>query len=217
MFKHYLGLALLLVVAAALVLWGLRTCQAMLNEQVAEVQGLFTQAFNLRPEIRVNQTVVYSQTSPIEELAVVRKEELVEIKIKESRQIWSTDIPMTGKELYVRAIYRFKAGFDLGEPFVVNIDPGTGEVTAELPPAEILSLERVGPLTMKEDAGWLTSINSEDREKLLNQLEATARREAENSGILQEAEEQARQRLQELAERNGQDLAVTVRSRKQSL
>jgi len=211
--KHYLGIALLLVVLAGIGYWGVTTCQAMVNEQVAGVRGLFKEAFHLQPEIRVNQTVVYTQTAPIEELAVVKKEELVTMSLKSSTQIWSTSIPMTGKELHVRAIYRFKAGFDLSQPFVVEIDPTTKKITAHLPPAEILSIERVGPLTLKEESGWLTSITTEERQKLINDLEDVARNAAKDSGILKDAEEQARERLQQLAERNGQDLIIDMRPR----
>lgn len=207
-FRHYVGLALLMVVLAAVTIWGVRTCQAMLNEQVAGVKQMFAEVFNLRPEIRVNSTVVFGQTSPIEELAVVKREQLVEMTIQESMQIWSTPVPMTGKQLDVRAIYRIKAGFDLSQPFVVTIDPATSRITARLPRAEILSVERVGPLTMKEEVGWLARISSQEREELLNKLQETARASAESSGLVDEAQNHVVERLETLAQRNGQELSI---------
>lgn len=209
--KHYIGIALLLVVLAGVAIWGVRTCQAMLNEQVAGVAKVFQDVLSVRPEIRVNSTVVYGQTSAIEELAVVKKEQLVEMTLKQNMQIWSTPIPMTGKELHVRAIYRIKAGFDLSKPFVVDIDPTTNQITAHLPPAEILSVEQVGPLTMKEEAGWLARITTEEREQLLNQLHQAAEAAAQDSGLIEQAQQEVTRRLEDLAKRNGQDLNVQLR------
>lgn len=209
--KHYVGIALLVVVLAGVAIWGVRTCQAMLNEQVAGVAKVFQDVLSVRPEIRVNSTVVYGQTSPIEELAVVKKEQLVEMTLKQNMQIWSTPIPMTGKELHVRAIYRLKAGFDLSKPFIVDIDPTTNKITAHLPPAEILSVERVGPLTMKEEAGWLARITVEERTELLNKLHTAAEAAAQDSGLIEQAQEQVITRLEELAKRNEQDLNVQLR------
>jgi hypothetical protein len=202
--KHYLGICLVLVTLAAIVFFGIYRCTEAADHTVAEVRDAFAQVFKIQPQITVRQRVVMTQTAPIAELAVVTKEELVTYGFSEHSEELSFQIPLTEKKLSVEATYRIKAGFDLREPFRVEIDPATHQVHATMPHAKILSVEQVGDLTYQGEDSLLNRISDDDRTQILNGLNALAHTQAENSGLKTDAENQAAQRLQEIFQHNGQ-------------
>jgi len=142
--KHYLGICLVLLTLTLIVLGTIYGCSVMADRTVDHVVDAFAKVFQVRPQITENQKVVFTQTAPIAELAVVTKEEQVSLEFDISYQVLSETVPLTEKKLSAQAVYRIKAGFDLREPFSVEIDPKTHEIHARLPPAKILSVEQVG-------------------------------------------------------------------------
>ncbi len=181
----------------------MRGCERSVERAAAAVSRVFSEALSVRPQLVVNARTIYTQTSPVAELAVVTKDQWLECALHQSMQILRRSIPLTEKKITARAAYRIKAGFDLRKPFLARLDPKTGRVWAQLPPAQILSLERISPLEFEDTPGVLNSITNEDRQRVLAELDLLARRAAENSGILQDAQTQAVTRLEELARRNG--------------
>lgn len=204
--KHYLGISLVLLTLAAILLFVLRRCEDAVARTAAGVSRTFLTALQVQPEIRVNQVIIHSQTAPIAELAIVSKEQLVTYSLNEKIRFLQLDVPLTGKTITAQAIYRIKAGYDLKEPFRVEIDPTSHRVTAQLPPAKILSIERIGDLTLQDQDNLLNRITPEERQKVLNDLDKLARQGAEQSSLVQDAEAQTLTRLKELAERNGQTI-----------
>lgn len=202
--KHYLGICLVLLTLAGIVLFAVNRCENAAVRTAASIARTFQTVLQMKPEIRINQTVITTQTSPIAELAVVSKEELVNYSILEKYQFMQHDVPLTGKSITAQAVYRLKAGYDLREPFRVEIDSATHRITAQLPPAKILSVERIGDLTLQDHDAWLNRITPEERQKVLNELDKTAHQTAEHSGLIEDAEHQVVARLQELAALNGQ-------------
>jgi hypothetical protein len=55
----------------------------------------------------------------------------------------------------------------------------------------------------RDDDGWWNKVSAADRETVVRELQATARAQAESSGILEEARASAQQRIREIVERNG--------------
>lgn len=206
--KHYLGICLVLLTLAAVILFAVRRCENAVARAVTGVSKTFLSALQVQPQITVRQTVIMTQTAPIAELAIVTRDQLVTYGINQKVQFLHHDVPLTGKTLTAQAAYRVKAGYNLREPFRVQIDPLTSHVTAELPPARILSIERIGPLSLQDQDALLNRITPEEREKVLNELDTLARRTAEESGLKQDAQDQAIARLEELAKANGQKLTV---------
>jgi hypothetical protein len=204
--KHYLGICLVLVTIGAVALLGLYSCDVWANRTLTHVQDAFAQVFQVRPQVTVNERVVLTQTSPIAELAVVSKEELVTLGFNQHLEVLSYEIPLTEKTLSVQAVFRLKAGFDLREPFRVKVNPATHQVEATLPHAKILSVEQVGDLTFHGDDSALNRITDAEREKLLNDLNTNAHVQAEGSSLKSDAEEQAVGRLQQLLAHNGEKL-----------
>ena len=196
---------------AMLLLFSLARCLQMPVDLAKAVSQTFVDAFQVQPEVRINQMTVYGQSAPVAELAVLTKEQLVEYTYTHEITFQQKSLPFTGKTIRVRAVYRIKAGFDLHQPFTVQIDPANQRVAASLPPAQILSVERVGDLHYEDQDGFFNSITSAEREKVLNEVEAYARQQAVASGILKETEQQATVRLQELMEKNGQKIIFGFR------
>ena len=196
--KHYLGISLVLVVLAAIAAFFIAQCRHSVHDTAAVLRDAVASALRVQPEVRINHTVIYGQTAPVAELAVVSQEEYVELSQKEQKQIWGIGIPLSQTETRLGATFRVKAGFDLRERFVVRLSPTGGEVTVSLPPARILSVEAVGPVSWQEDNNWLNWTTPEERQQALNDLMASAREAATASGILDKAEAQARERLREV-------------------
>src|SRR5271154_3361848 len=151
--KHYLGICLVLITLTAIVLLTLYIGTRAVDHTIDHIRDAFSQVLKVQPQITVNQHVILTQTAPIAELAIVTKEELVTIGMNEHLEVLSMQIPLTEKKLTVEATYRLKAGFDLSEPFSVEIDPATHAIRASMPHAKILSVEQVGELAYRgEDA-----------------------------------------------------------------
>jgi len=172
------------------------------------VRDAFVSVLRVTPQVTVNQRVVLTQTAPIAELAVVTKEELVTIGLTEHFEVLSVQIPLTEKVLTAEAVYRIKAGFDLRDPFSVEIDPVTHQVHATMPHAVILSVEQMGNLTYHGDDAWLNRVTDAEREEIVNNLNAAAHADAEKSGLKEDAEKQVQQRLNDLINHNGKPMQL---------
>jgi len=206
--KHYLGICLVLVTLACIAWFALRSCTASIDHTVDTVRDAFVSVLRVQPQVTVNQRVVLTQTAPIAELAVVTKEELVTIGLTEHFEVMSVQIPMTEKKLTAEAVYRIKAGFDLREPFSVEIDPATHTVQAKMPHAIILSVEPIGELNYRGDDALLNRVTDAERGEIINNLNKAARAEAEKSGLKEDAEKQVSQRLNDLIAHNGKPLQL---------
>jgi hypothetical protein len=206
--KHYLGICLVLVTVAAIGFFALHSCTSAVDQTIDRVRDAFTHVLQVQPQITVNQRVILTQTAPIAELAVVTKEELVTIGLNEHLEVLSMQIPLTEKKLTAEATYRLKAGFDLREPFSVEIDPVTHVLHAAMPHAKILSVEQVGDLVYHGEDATLNRITDDERSGILSSLNAAAHDAAEKSTLKTEAEEQVTQRLNQLMNHNGDDLQI---------
>jgi hypothetical protein len=206
--KHYLGICLVLLTLAGIAWFALRSCTESVDHTIDTVRDAFVSVLHVQPQVTVNQQIVLTQTAPIAELAVVTKEELVTIGLTEHLEVMSMQIPLTEKKLTAEAVYRIKAGFDLREPFTVEIDPTTHAVHAKMPHAIILSVEQIGDLTYHGDDALLNRITDAERAEIVNNLNAAAHAEAEKSNLKEDAESQIEQRLNELIKHNGQPIQL---------
>jgi len=206
--KHYVGISLVLVTLAAIIFVAVRSCTYAVDHTVDQVRDAFVQVLRVQPQVTVNQRVIMTQTAPIAEFAVVSKEELVTLGFTEHLEIWSMQIPLTEKKVTVEAPFRLKAGFNLQEPFTVEINPTTHQVHASMPHAKILSVEQIGDLVYHAEDATLNRITDEERAKIINDLHSTASDSAEKSSLKSDAEQQVTQRLKDLIEHNGQPVQI---------
>ncbi len=165
-----------------------KTAQGV-REGITEV---FVDLLHVRPEVREGTKVTWGQTAARTEIVVAEKKIKVEYD-------WEHDWMGSRKTIRLGQEYLVKAGFDLEKPFWVEMGPGAGEVTACLPPAEILAVSPVGPPTYVDDDGWWNKVTDADRAAAMAKLAEEARHQAKRSGILRQAEEMTGSRLTELA------------------
>ncbi|MFZ9874523.1 MAG: DUF4230 domain-containing protein [Candidatus Methylacidiphilales bacterium] len=165
-----------------------KTAQGV-REGITEV---FVDLLHVRPEVREGTKVTWGQTAARTEIVVAEKKIKVEYD-------WEHDWLGSRKTIRLGQEYLVKAGFDLAKPFWVEMGPGEGEVTACLPPAEILAVSPVGSPTYVDDDGWWNKVTDADRAAAMAKLAEEARHQAKRSGILRQAEEMTGSRLTELA------------------
>jgi hypothetical protein len=206
--KHYLGICLVLITLTGVVWFGLHSCTASVDHTIDSVRDAFVSVLRVQPQVTINQRVVLTQTAPIAELAVVTKEELISLGEDAHTEVLSVQVPLTEKTLTAEAVFRIKAGFDLRQPFSVEIDPATHDVHATMPHATILSVEQIGNLSLKGDDAWLNRITDAERADLVNKLNVAAHDAAEKSDLKEDAEKQVTQRLNELINRNGKTMQL---------
>lgn len=177
---------------------------------VRDAAAWVKEVFGVVPEVRVREMLVHGQSASIAELAVVEKEYFLNYE-------WNHTWMGSRKTLRASGTWRAKAGFDLLKPFQITIDPATGRVQADLPSAEVLSVELVSGPELKGESGWWNRLAEEDRAAVLQEFAAKAREHIEAAGLTRQAEAEASARLQALADRNAGRGGFEFRFRARSL
>jgi hypothetical protein len=154
------------------------------------------EAFQVTPQVKVDQTVVIEQNTPIMELATVARQVLVDYS-------WTHTWLGSTKTMRLRGVFTAKAGIDLHEPFRIAIKRNPLRVDATLPSPRILSLTMDSYRVLEDENGWWNRISPADREAAMLNLQAAARVQAEQSGILDEVRKSFESRIKEIVERNG--------------
>lgn len=169
------------------------------GDAVSKATKTLADIFNLIPKEEQTITVVHFENTPIAEFAVIEKEILQTITIEIT---WM----FSKKIVLARGKFSVKAGFDLKKPFFIRQNSRTGDITAQLPDPEILSITLVDGVTLWSEDGIINRVNDKDRQRAINLLIQEVRRKAEQSGILEAAKRQSVERFKELAKRNGQNI-----------
>lgn len=143
------------------------------------VRDAFQAVAHLQPRVTVDEHVVFEQTSPVLELAVVEREIAVE---RDTADTWLGST----KHIRLRAVYRVKAGFDLRQPFDVRVEGA--KITGRLPPARLLSTEQVRLEAMDLRDGMWNRVDPEELKAEINRLNTEARLKALSAGLTREAE-----------------------------
>jgi Protein of unknown function (DUF4230) len=154
----------------------------------------FDRALQFTPQISVDSVVVIAANTPVLELVTLQRELLV-------RHRWSHTWLHSTKNLEVEATFTAKAGFDLKEPFRINIDPRTGYISAELPPPKLLSMGMNDVRVLQDEDGFWNKLTAEDREMAFRALEEKARKKIAKSKLLPEARLQAEKQIRELIDK----------------
>lgn len=175
------------------------------SKKIAAITKIFDDFAQVTPRLEYENKVILQQTAPIAELAVVEKE-------FEYIYTWKQEWLRSRKSIKMTQKFKVKAGFDLTEPFIVRVAPDTGEVFASLPAAKTLSVEPIGELKQEAEHGYWNLITDEEREQVVNEYYNAARDYADKKiPLKEEAEAQATTRLQELTDRNSQQMLFEFR------
>jgi hypothetical protein len=172
-------------------------------EAGAKAVGIFREVFGMTPEVRINQRVVQGQVTPLAEFAVLQETFALQYT-------WIHRWMGSSKSIELSGDYVAKAGFDLSDSFLILVDAETGTVHASLPRTKILSVEPTHT-EWKTGSGWWNKLQDADKTEAENVLRKAAREEAGKLGLQEKAETEAVRRLQELFDRNQQQVVFEYR------
>lgn len=187
--------AVILVIAAATAAFYVVVVKAPSDLAHKTAEGV-REFFNFTPQVRINQTVVIEQTTPILEVATVSREMYVD-------HAWQQTWLRSTKTIQIQAVFTAKAGFDLREPFRIDIETRPLGVVAWMPPPKLLSIDMKEYRVVKDEDGWWNSVTPKDREDAVRQIRAEAIEKAERSGLLEASRADVEARIREIVHRNG--------------
>jgi len=181
-----------------------RSAQAGMSaaRAVQEAARAVRQTLQVEPQVTIETKVIQNQVSPIAELAVAQRDMNITF-------FWSQEWLRSKKTIELNATFQVKAGFDLEKPISVAYDGVNRLVIITLPPAEVLSVERIGATEYEDKSGWWNRVNEEDRQVAFNGHQQAARKHANESTLKAEAERLIVERLEALL--NPLDIEFTIR------
>ena len=147
----------------------------------------------LTPQVIINQKIVYKRTNEILQLAMIEQD--YDVEYETSDKLLGSE-----KRIHLRGMYRAKIGFDLQKGFNIEVHRGgflkPGQVTLQLPRAEILSVE---PLDIQKtsSSGLINWVLNKDIENATKELNALALDKASKLEMLDDAERRIENRLNE--------------------
>jgi hypothetical protein len=177
------------------------------NRATAEIRAIgedvaarFEAAFNIRPEVRVDGLVIIEAQTPVLELATASRKMVV-------RHRWTHTHLYSTKVLEIEAPFTAKAGFNLEEPFRIRIDPHTRIVSTDLPKPQILSTEMGEIKILRDEDGLWNKLTAADREEAFKALRDQAKKQFDETTLLNEARMEAETRIRELLDTTGKPAA----------
>jgi hypothetical protein len=192
-------LILLLTVAFLLIGSGIAAYVTLVRipaEFAARTAEAVKEEFHVTPQVKINQTIVIEQNTPIMEFATVARQLMVDYA-------WSHTWLGSTKAIHLRGVFTAKAGVDLREPFTLAIQRNPLHVDASLPPPKILSMTLDSYDVLQDEDGWWNKISNADRDSAMKQLQTTAMTQAVSSGMLDEVKASMEGRIKEIVEKNG--------------
>lgn len=191
--------ALLTIACTAVLFWRMGAEVTTDARNVAQaIAAEFQKTLNFTPEVRVDSVLVVQASTPLMELVTLQKQAVV-------RHRYTHTWMQSTKVFEVEALFTAKAGFDLKEPFRVQIDPRTQNIGAEFPPPKILSIGMSDVKVLNDEDGIWNKLTAEDRQKAFAELEEKAREEFESSSLLVETRYETERRIRALLKQSAWD------------
>jgi len=190
MISRYLKLGILLIVVGTLAAYVLLVVIPKQSYETARSIGKdFSEAFQFTPEVKVRNTVVLQQQTPILELATLKQQ-------FQHRYNWSNTWMNSTKEIQVDGTFEAKCGFELNEKFSIEID--NKKATVYLPEPKVLSVESFGDMTFRDENGYWNWVNEQDRSNAVNAFIIDARTYANQSSFVQETKKVTEEKIRDL-------------------
>ena len=171
-----------------------RKAREEITAAARDAGSVVKEIFQLQPQVYVQETMIQGQSAPVAELAVIEQDFPLHFE-------WTHQWLGSTKQIKISATWHAKAGFDLMKPFRVEVDPATHAVKADLPAAEILSVELQADLKWEGESGWWNRLSDADREGVMRDFRSRAREKIAASDLSARAEAEAGRRLQDLLDR----------------
>jgi len=190
-----LALAVLILAGAAVVVfWRLETWPARTIGQGTEdlerlgkdLRSAFIEIAHLQPRITVNNRTVVDEATPTAELAILTKQ----LKVKrEFLHTWAG----SSKRIKLSGTFIAKAGFNLRQDVAVDVRPD--QILIQLPHAEIVGVEEKNVDVLALENGLWNRVSGADLQNELAQLSEMARRQAFETDLPGEAEQELQRQL----------------------
>ena len=143
----------------------------------------------------------------IERLQTVAKLVASEMTLRDVVTYEQTRYGSTKRALLV-VTGKVSAGLDLTRGTDVAIDSASRRITLTLPPAQIVSVDVLNMVTYDQSSGLLNPFRPEDRDIIQRRVRRQLMDAAQQSGILQHADEGAARMLTELLARDGYTVEI---------
>jgi hypothetical protein len=143
------------------------------------------------PKVTTQEKTVIEASKRITEFSVIEE------KIP-TNHVWTHTWLGSTKEIEMAADFTVKAGFDLSQPFSIDISPDVKVVRTQFPKAKITSNEGSNYKTIKALNGWWNSITNDERDAVIKELKKQAEAAALDKKILLRAEESLKESVEEV-------------------
>lgn len=155
--------------------------------------------FHFTPEVKVNNTVVLQQQTPILELATVNQ-------TFQHQHEWVNTWMKSTKKITITGTMEAKAGFDLNKKFVIDIQDDKAYVT--LPRPQLLSIESKSDIVFKDENGIWNWVDAADRSKAINAFTGSAREYAAQANFINDAQKQVVDKITQILQAHGKTVVI---------
>lgn len=200
--KIKLLIALLVVgtLSAYVIFVTIPTQMATRSYQAAKTLGEdIRKAFQVTPEITVNNTIVLNQQTSVFELSVLSQN-------FQHHFTWEHSWLGSTKKIFIVGSFDARVGFDLHQKFAIDLKDDKAYVT--LPQPQALSVESLGDIIYRDEHGVWNWVNMENRTRATNAFIRDARRYANQAAFLDDAKKEVEERLAELLKPYAREIDV---------
>lgn len=204
MISRNLKLLIALIIASAIAVYivvvTIPTQLAKRSYEGAKTLGEdFRKAFQFTPEIKVNNTIVLNQQTPVLELSVLSQN-------FEHRYVWVNSWLGSTKKINITGSFNAKVGFDLQQKFSITLK--NEKAIVHLPEPTVLSVESQGDIEYRDEQGIWNWVNLDDRTRATNAFITDARKYADQAAFVQGAKGDMEERLKVLLNPYAEEVEV---------
>lgn len=157
------------------------------------------EAFQITPEVTINNTVVLQKQTEIMELALVSQRFAHEYD-------WTNTWMGSTKRIHIKGSFDAKAGFDLDKTFKVDIRDDLAIIT--LPEPQLLSVTSHPDISFSDENGIWNWVSPDDRAKAINAFNADAQKYAAQADFISQAKTNMEGKLREILTAHGKQVVI---------
>ncbi len=159
---------------------------------------------HFRPRITSSGITLLKESNTIKELSTTER-------LFDHTHTWDTTWLGSTKRIEYKGKFRAKAGYDLTQPFSIDISADGKTIRAHMPSTRINSVEQLKLEVIRDENGVWNKITPQEREQALNALLQNARASLEKIDILKEADKAFMSQLEEAIRKSTPSGAEIIR------
>lgn len=161
-----------------------------LHEMAREIVREIDDVIHFRPRITSEGVTLLKESAAINELSTTQR-------TFDCTHTWESTWLGSRKLIELKGSFTAKAGYDLSQPFSIDIAKDGKTIRAHMPPAKIHSVEQLKVEVLKDEDGLWNKKSTAEREQAMNDLLRKARTSIEKSDILEQADQAFMSQLEE--------------------